>query len=155
MSTSLAGISISDPATMTSLAHVWGRHSHEWNTGSLGLNNVNEAPAFAGSSTTRKVAENSPAATNVGDPITATDPDGDTLAYSLSGTDAASFVIGAITGQIVTKAGVTYDYETKSSYSLTVDVSDSGGLTDSIAVTVNLNKWLKSRQRPVRPTWAL
>ena len=34
---------------------------------------------------------------------------------------------------------MAYNYEAKSSYSLTVVVSDSGGLTDSIAVTVILN----------------
>ena len=104
------------------------------------LNNVNEAPSFAGSSTTRKVAENSAAGTNVGKPITATDPDaGDTLTYSLSGTDAASFDIGGSTGQITTKAGVTYNHEAKPSYSLAVEATDGKGLSDSIAVTVSLN----------------
>ena len=102
------------------------------------LTNVNEAPAFAGSSATREVPENSAAGTSVGDPVTATDPDaGTTLTYSLSGTDAASFEIGSSTGQITTKTGVTYDYDAKSSYSLTVEASD-GNLSDSIAVTVSL-----------------
>ncbi len=104
----------------------------------VSLGNVNEAPAFAASSAARSVAENSAAGTNVGAAVTATDPDtGDTVTYSLSGTDAASFEIGSSTGQITTKAGVTYDYETKSSYSLTVEASD-GKLSDSIAVTVSL-----------------
>ena len=99
----------------------------------------NRAPAFADTSATREVAENSAAGTNVGPAITATDPDtGDTLTYSLSGTDAASFTIDASTGQITTVANVNYDYESKSSYSLTVDASDAGGLSASIAVTVNL-----------------
>jgi len=105
----------------------------------VNLTDVNEDPAFAGSSATREVAENSAAGTNVGSPITATDPDaGDTLTYSLSGTDAASFAIGSSTGQITTKTGVTYDYEAKASYSLTVAASDGNGGTASIAVTVNL-----------------
>ena len=105
----------------------------------INLNDVNEAPAFAGSSTTREVAENSAAGTSVGDAITATDPDAkDTLTYSLSGTDAASFAIGSSTGQITTKSGVTYDYEAKPSYSLTVEATDAKGLSDSIGVTVNL-----------------
>ena len=85
------------------------------------------------------MAENSASGTNVGAAVTATDPDtGDTLTYSLSGTDAASFEIGSSTGQITTKTGVTYDYETKKSYSVTVGVSDGNGGTDSIAVTVSL-----------------
>ena len=105
----------------------------------VNLTDVNEDPAFAGSSATREVAENSAAGTNVGAAVTATDPDsGNTLTYTLSGTDAASFAIGSSTGQITTKSGVTYDYETKQSYSLTVEASDGNGGTASIAVTVNL-----------------
>ena len=113
----------------------------------INITNVNEAPAFAGSSATRSVPENSPPGTKVGALITATDPDaGDTLTYTLSGTDAASFEIGGSTGQITTKSGVAYDYEAKSSYSLTVEVSDSGGLTDSIDVTVNLTEVAEAPQ---------
>ena len=106
---------------------------------------ANQAPTFSeGASATRSVAENSADGTNVGAAVTAADPDpGDTLTYSLSGTDAASFIIEAATGQITTKTGVTYDYESKSSYSLTVDVSDGNGGTASIAVTVNLNDVLE------------
>jgi len=103
------------------------------------LTDVNEDPAFAGSSATLEVAENSAAGTNVGAAVTATDPDADdTLSYSLSGTDAASFAIDSSTGQITTKSGVTYDYESKKTYSVTVSASDGNGGTDSIAVTVNL-----------------
>ena len=104
----------------------------------VSLTNVNEAPAFAATSATRQVAENSGGGVNVGAPITATDPDDDTVTYSLSGTDASSFAIGASTGQITTVANVDYDYETKSSYSVTVEAADDGGLSDSIDVTVNL-----------------
>ena len=42
----------------------------------------------------------------------ADDQDNDKLTYKLSGTNAAKFDIDASTGQIRTKAGVTYDYET-------------------------------------------
>ena len=107
----------------------------------VSLNNVNEAPAFTDDAVTAlSVAENSAASTNVGSAITAADPDAsDTLAYSLTGTDAASFVIGGSTGQIATKSGITYNHEAKSSYSLTVVATDAGGLTDSVAVTVSLN----------------
>ena len=104
----------------------------------VSLTNVNEAPAFAGSSATREVAENSGGGVNVGAAVTAADPDSDTLTYSLSGTDAASFEIGGSTGQITTKSGEAYDYETKSSYSLTVEATDGNGGTATIAVTVSL-----------------
>ena len=99
----------------------------------------NRAPSFdEGSSTARSIAENTAADQNVGAPLAATDTDGDTLTWSLGGTDAASFQIVADSGQLQTKSGVTYDYETKRSYRLTVTVEDGNGGTDRIAVTVNL-----------------
>ena len=99
----------------------------------------NAPPAFQAASTTREVAENSAAGTNVGAPVTATDADsGDPLTYTLEGTDAASFDIVSTSGQIRTKSGVTYDYETKSSYALIVKADDSNGGSDTIAVTITV-----------------
>ena len=46
----------------------------------------------------------------------------------MEGTDAASFNFNASTRQITTKAGVTYDYETKSSYSVTIKAVNGGGI---------------------------
>ena len=79
------------------------------------------------------VPENTPPGVNIGDPISATDADedgenndaiefGDTLTYSLSGTDAASFDIDPSTGQLITKAPL--DEETEENYSVTVTVKD-------------------------------
>ena len=97
---------------------------------------TNTAPTFTdGSSTTRSVAENTAAGAHIGAAIAATDADNDTLTYTLGGTDAASFVIDATTGQLKTKA--TLDYETKRTYTVTVTVSD-GSLTDTITVTINV-----------------
>ena len=56
------------------------------------------------------------------------------MRYALSGTDAGSFDINGATGQLMTLAAL--DYETKRTYSVTVTASDSGGLSDSIDVTV-------------------
>ena len=64
----------------------------------------------------RSVAENSRAGTAVGDPVAATDQGDsgpDTLTYSLSGLDAASFDIDSGTGQIRVKAGNIPDFEAK------------------------------------------
>ena len=99
---------------------------------------TNNAPVFTdGTSTTRTVAENTAANTNIGTAIAATDADtGDTLTYTLSGTDAAAFSIVSTTGQLQTKAAL--DYETKTSYSVTVSVSDGNGGSDSITVTINV-----------------
>ncbi len=99
--------------------------------------NENRAPVFASESTTRSIAENTGSGVNIGDAVSATDPDtDDTLEYSLGGTDATSFDIGSTNGQLRTKAAL--DYETKASYSVTVSVSDGNGGTDSIAVTINV-----------------
>ena len=97
----------------------------------------NRAPVFTdGENTTRSVAENTSADENIGTPVEATDADGNTLNYTLGGTDAASFAIEAATGQVKTKSSL--DYETKDSYTVTVTVSDGNGGTDSITVTINI-----------------
>jgi hypothetical protein len=64
------------------------------------------------------------------------------LTYALSGTDAASFAIDSDTGQLMTLAAL--DYETKATYSVTVTASDSGGLSDSIDVTITvmMDSWM-------------
>ena len=97
----------------------------------------NRAPAFAeGTSTTRAIAENTASETNIGSAVSATDPDNDTLTYTLGGVDATSFSINGTNGQLQTKAAL--DYETKTSYSVTVSVSDGKGGSDSITVTINI-----------------
>ena len=99
---------------------------------------ANNAPVFTdGSSTTRAVAENTASGQNIGAAVAATDADsGDTLTYSLGGTDAASFSIDDTNGQLQTSAAL--DFETKASYSVTVDVSDGKGDSDAIDVTINV-----------------
>ena len=130
-------------APASTLQDAAGNDVASFTTGSGGVpavvNNVlNATPTFLLDSTTREVTENSPAGTNVGDPVTATDDDNDTLTYTLEGTDAASFDIVSASGQIQTKSGVTYDYETTPSYAVVVKADDSNGGTDTIAVAINL-----------------
>ena len=93
------------------------------------------APVFAGSRTTRSIAENTPVGVNIGSPVSATDADDDTLTYTLGGTDAGSFSIVKSSGQLQTQAPL--DYETKKAYTVTVTVSD-GGRTDAIAVAITI-----------------
>ena len=84
---------------------------------------LNEAPTFSSSRTTRNVAEGEQLRRDVGAPVVAEDPDpGDTLTYTLGGTDVASFDIISSTGQIITD--VALDFETKRSYTVTLSVSD-------------------------------
>ena len=81
---------------------------------------------------------------NIGAPVAAIDPDSDLLTYSLGGPDEEFFDLAASSGQLLTKTAL--DYESKSSYSVTVSVRDSKDdegnpdtTTDStIAVTINV-----------------
>ena len=98
----------------------------------------NSAPVFTeGTSTTRSVAENTASGQNIGAPVTATDADtSDTLTYTLGGTDAAAFGIVRSSGQLQTSAPL--NFETKTSYAITVSVSDGNGGADSTNVTINV-----------------
>ena len=100
---------------------------------------TNQVPTFSeGASATRSFAENTPAGQNIGNPVNATDGDGGKLAYSLEGTDAASFTIVTTSGQLQTRSGIVYDYEVKNRYEIAVRVSDGQGGSATITVTVNL-----------------
>ena len=115
---------------------------------------ANSAPVFdANSGAMRSVPENSPPGTDVGTPAKATDAEaGDTLTYSLEGTDAAAFAIVAETGQIRTKAGVAYDHETKPGHQVTVKVEDDNGATATVAVEIAVTDVDEQPETPTTPT---
>ena len=106
----------------------------------------NNEPSFSSENTSRFVPENSAQGTNVGAEVSTTDDDGDTLHYSLSGTDASSFDIDSGTGQITTKNGITYNYESRFFYSVTLHVRDNkdaasnanNSIDDDITVSISL-----------------
>ena len=92
-----------------------------------------------GESATRAIRENIPAGINIGVPVSAVS--GDTLTtptYTIGGPDAYSFDIVPETGQIRTREGVTYDYESKNRYSVTVGVEDGVGNSNTIDVTIHI-----------------
>ena len=97
---------------------------------------TNSAPEFAADSLSRKVAENTEAGENIGDPVVAADEDDDPLTYALGGSDASSFDIVALTGQLLTKASL--DFEAKSSYTVTVTATDPSAASDSIIVSITV-----------------
>ena len=103
----------------------------------LGVPDVNDPPAFPSTERgARDIAENTAAGMDIGAPVAATDADaGDTLTYTLGGADAASFNINSGTGQLMTKAAL--DYESKTSYTVTVMASD-GKESDTITVTITV-----------------
>ena len=101
---------------------------------------------------TLRVDENTAGSTVVGT-VAATDPDDDSLTYSVSGADTAGFnqvfSLNVTTGGITVKSGASPNYEAKRSYSITVNVTDgkdpSGNTEDqavtddSVTVTVRVN----------------
>ena len=110
----------------------------------VNIEDLNEAPAFAESSTTREVAENLSAGSKVGAPVAASDDDRDNLTYLLSGADAGAFEIVAGSGQLRTKAPL--NHEDRDTYSVTVTVHDSKGadglpdttIDDTVFVTISV-----------------
>ena len=86
----------------------------------------------------RDVTEGSELNRNVGAAVEATDGDisPDELVYTLSGTDASSFSINELTGQIMND--VPLDFETKKSYRVAVKAVDPSGASSTITVTINV-----------------
>lgn len=106
----------------------------------VSINDVNEAPsgvALAGNA----VAENSAAGTVVGT-LSAQDPDGNPITYSISGgTGASLFEISG--NQVVVKAGAVLNFEATNSYTLDISASDGSlsGPTGNFTISVtNVNE---------------
>ena len=102
----------------------------------------NQVEFSEGESATRGIWENTPPGINVGGPVSAVG--GDSLTYTISGTDSESFVILPETGQIRTRDSVVYDYEVKNRYTVTVGVEDDGGNSDTIDVTIQIGDLVPS-----------
>ena len=99
----------------------------------------NIAPAFDAETAERSVDENEPAGTDIGDPVAATDANaGDTLTYMLDEMGDMYFDIDGM-GQITVGEGTVLDYETQTSYDVTVTATDLAGLYAMIAVTITVN----------------
>ena len=111
---------------------------------------ANNAPVFSPATVDRSIAENTAAGRNVGAVVTATDADNDPLTYTLGGADMASFDIDEFSGQIRTKAGVSYDHEAKPSYTVTVTASD-GIATADADVTISVTDVNEPPRAPATP----
>ena len=95
----------------------------------------NVEPEFAEATYAREVVEGTETGRNAGAPVTATDENEDTLSYSLSGDDAASFEIDD-SGQITTNEAL--DLATKDTYTVTVTADDGFGGEATAEVTITL-----------------
>ena len=103
----------------------------------FGAQRANYPPVFAaGATATRPVAEHTAAGEPIGAPLTATDSDGDAVTHTLGGPDAASFALDAASGQLRTRAWL--DYETRSSYTVTIGAADDQGASATITVTITV-----------------
>ena len=112
----------------------------DWSPSGTGSTGANEPPVFTdGSSATRALDENTTGVQNIGDPVSATDPENTTLTYSLEGTDKDAFTIDSRDGQLRTDRDETYDYETQSRYVVSVKATDGHGRERTILVLINLN----------------
>ena len=84
----------------------------------------------------RTVPENTASATAIGDPVTATDPNGDVLQYTLGGPDAGSFMLGRADGRLSTKAAL--DVEDRATYTVEVTATDSSNASATVTVTIEV-----------------
>ena len=91
-------------------------------------------PEFSGVAVTFFIAEDHDDGAPVGT-VAATDANGDTLTYSLSGADAASFSLNTATGEISVASGVQLDFEAQEEHSVTVGVSDGNDADGSPEAT--------------------
>ena len=129
------GVGVSGPSSVT----VRRPSSGGGGGGGGGVTPANRAPVFSeGASAARSVAENSAAGTAVGRRVTATDPDGDRVTYSLVGGDTELFNIDSATGQISVAQGTALDFEAKDSYAVTARAADRRNSSDTIALTITV-----------------
>ena len=117
------------------------------------VTDVNEAPAFGADRYYESIDENTPGGAALGITLTASDPDEandhtgatipgnivESIRYSISGDDHATFGIDAVTGELSLAATAVINHETKASYSLTVTVTDLAGSSDTASVAISVN----------------
>ena len=95
----------------------------------------NDAPAFPSETMERAINENTPPGAAAGDPVTATDPNGDPLTYSMTG--APGFSMDRQTGQIRTASAM--DHEARAIYAATVTATDAHGAAAQAEVVIAVN----------------
>ena len=100
--------------------------------------NQNHPPEFTEASPTRSVAENAPAGDPVGNAVTATDPDSDTVSYNFEPPGSDLFTIDGNSGRIRVKTEGALDYESAPSHTVTVRAGDSSDAFDTVDVEITV-----------------
>ena len=105
----------------------------------LDVTDTNRPPTI-GDQTLPALPENGAAGTLVGT-VVASDPDaGDTLTYTITGGDpGGAFDATLVSGELRVATPAALDFETTPSFALTVQVQDTGSLTDTATITVDLS----------------
>ena len=112
-------------------------NSYDEATVTVTVTAVNDAPVVTGDATIR-YAENGAAAVAT---YTATDPESDSVTWSLTGDDAEDFTVssdGALTFQMSPDFETPADEGENNVYNVVVTATDSGGLSDSITVNITV-----------------
>ena len=106
------------------------------------LRGLGALPSFPAGTARLSIAEERAAGTTIGSPLTATDPDSNTLTYKLVGAGGSHFGIDGMTGQLMTKTNLDYekpvDGDRDNTYEFMVQASD--GMTvafRSVSVSVS------------------
>jgi VCBS repeat-containing protein len=90
------------------------------------------------------IDENSANGSHVGF-VVAGDPDAsETFSYSLTDSAGGRFAVDSITGEVTVANGTLLNYESATSHSVSVRVTDSGGLTYDETLTINLTNVAES-----------
>ena len=101
---------------------------------------VNGPPAFESSATAREVAEDKEKGDAAGMPVTATDPDMDSLSYEITGgADMDKFGMDDETPGQITVGSATFDYDDPSAqqtFEVEVTATDPFGMSGSTMVTL-------------------
>lgn len=114
-----------------------GVNASDTQTFTISVASVNDAPTVTNATLT--VPENSAVNTVVGT-VVATDPDvSETKSFAITGGNTGgTFAINATTGQITVANNTLLDFETQSTFNLTVTVTDSANATGTANITIQL-----------------
>ena len=116
----------------------------------------NSDPVFDEDMVTFEIAENQPVGTNIGDPVVATDAEGDDLEYSLADTPlAGNFSIDASTGQLRSYSLLDFEAATvgrPNMLAISVVADDGRGGTAQATVVVNVTDVDEPPEAPAEPT---